>query len=102
YVVPKEGALGGDIRLHITKGTKHLKEAQEFVNFVLEPKQAACMSDRLYIGPATVGAELSPEAQKRTPWGEAGSIKNLLITDWDDVNAKRSAINDQWNKTLAR
>src|SRR3546814_6744453 len=47
YVVPKEGALGGDIRLHISKGTKHLKAAQSFVNFAIAPKQAACMSNRL-------------------------------------------------------
>lgn len=101
YAVPESGALGGDIRLHISKGTKHLKAAQDFVNFVLDAKQAACMSNRLYIGPATTGVVLDEEAQKRMPWGPTGSIKNLSMTDWQDVNAKRSAINDQWNKTLA-
>ncbi|TAL81738.1 MAG: ABC transporter substrate-binding protein [Candidimonas sp.] len=102
YVVPKEGALGGDIRLHIVKGTKHLKAAEDFVNFAIAPKQATCMSNRLYIGPATSGVSLSAEAKKRMPWGASGSIKNLVITDWQNVNSKRSAINDQWNKTLAR
>src|SRR5690606_34717244 len=100
YVVPKEGALGGDIRLHITKGTKHLKAAQSFVNFAIAPKQAACMSDRLYIGPATTGVVLSKKAKKRMPWGASGSIDNLEMTDWGDVNAKRSAVNQQWNKIL--
>lgn len=102
YAVPASGALGGDIRLHITKGTKHLRAAQDFVNFAIDAPQAACMSERLYIGPATKDVQLSDSAKKRMPWGAQGSIDNLSITNWNDVNEKRSATNDQWNKTLAR
>src|SRR3546814_16603782 len=102
YVVPKEGALGGDIRLHISKGTKHLKAAQSFVNFAIAPKQAACMSNCLYIGPATAGTVLDEKAKKRMPWGASGSIKNLAITNWEAVNATRSANNQPCNKPLHR
>src|SRR5690606_4540043 len=72
YTVPESGALGGDIRLHITKGTKNLKVAQEFVDFVLAPEQAACMSRTIYVGPATNGVELDEETRKRMPWGAEG------------------------------
>lgn len=102
YAVPKEGALGGDIRLHIVRGTKNADAARAFIDFAIAPPQAACMSNKLYIGPATEGVELSPEAKARMPWGANGSIKNLVITDWRLVNAQRTAISEQWNKALAR
>lgn len=102
YVVPKEGALGGDIRLHLVRGSKNADAARAFIDFAIAPERAACMSNRLYIGPATVGAELTPEAKARMPWGPNGSVKNLVITDWRTVNAQRASINDQWNKAIAR
>lgn len=102
YVVPKEGALGGDIRLHMTKGTKNAKIAQEFINFAIATEQATCMSNRLYIAPATTGVKLSDRAKQRMPWGPNGSIENLKITDWKTVNQYRSAISDQWNKAISR
>lgn len=102
YAVPKEGALGGDIRLHIVRSTKNAEAARAFIDFAIAPAQASCMSNKLYIGPATEGTDLSAEAKARMPWGANGSINNLLITDWQLVNAKRSTISDQWNKTLAR
>lgn len=102
YTVPKEGALGGDIRLHVVRGAKNADAARAFVNFAIAPAQAACMSNKLYIGPATESVELSPEAKARMPWGANGSIKNLIITDWRAVNARRTTISDQWNRALAR
>lgn len=101
YMVPKSRALGGDIRLHISKGTKNLEAAQQFVNFALAPEQAACMSEKIYVGPATKDVVLSDSAKIRMPWGADGSIDNLQMTNWTDVNNKRSAVNSQWNKTLA-
>jgi putative spermidine/putrescine transport system substrate-binding protein len=102
YAVPKEGALGGDIRLHLVRGTKNADAARAFIDFAIAPAQASCMSNKLYIGPATEGVPLSGEAKSRMPWGANGSIKNLVITDWHAVNAQRTAITDQWNRTLAR
>lgn len=102
YAVPKEGALGGDIRLHIVRNTRQPEAARAFVDFAIAPQQAGCMSNRLYVGPASTGVALSDEAKARMPWGRDGSIENLLMTDWNAVNARRSAITDQWNRTLAR
>lgn len=102
YVVPKEGAIGGDIRLHIVKNTRHLEAAQAFVNFAIAPAQAACMSNRLYLGPATYGVKLTDTAAARMPWGKSGSIANLILTDWATVNAQRGQIAQRWNETLAQ
>jgi len=102
YTVPKEGALGGDIRLHLVKNTSNAEAAKAFIDFAIQPEQAACMSQALYIGPATKGVELDDNAKERMPWGKNGSIDNLIIIDWDAVNARRSTINEQWNKTIAR
>ncbi|VVD60767.1 Spermidine/putrescine-binding periplasmic protein [Pandoraea eparura] len=102
YVVPKEGALGGDIRLHLIRGTKNADAARAFIDFAIAPARAACMSNRLFIGPATSDVVLTPEAKARMPWGPTGSVKNLVIPDWNAVNAQRASINDQWNKAIAR
>jgi putative spermidine/putrescine transport system substrate-binding protein len=102
YAVPKEGAIGGDIRLHIVKNTRHLQTAQAFVNFAIAPAQAACMSNRIYLGPATHGVKLTDTAATRMPWGKDGSIANLILTDWRTVNAQRGEIAQRWNETLTR
>lgn len=101
YTVPKEGAIGGDIRLHLVKDTKHAKAAQDFINFAIAPAQAQCMANRLYLGPATEGVKLSAAALQRMPWGANGSIKNLVLTDWSVVNASRGVITQRWNETIA-
>lgn len=102
YIVPKEGALGGDIRLHLVKNGKHLEASKAFIDFAIQPAQATCMSEHIFVGPATKGVTLTPEAQKRMPWGQNGSIENLIITDWNAMNERRNEINDQWNKAIAR
>jgi putative spermidine/putrescine transport system substrate-binding protein len=102
YVAPKEGAPTADIRIHIVKGTKNLAVAEKFVDFAVAKEQAACMSEQLYVGPATKGVSLSDKAKSRLPWGKDGSIANLVLIDWTALNAQRQAVTDIWNKEIAR
>ena len=102
YVAPKEGAPSGDIRVHIAKGTKNLKAAQDFVNFAIAQPQAACLAEKVYVGPVTKGITLSEKAKTRMPWGQDGSVSTLARIDWEAVNAKRQAIVDIWNKEVVR
>ena len=102
YVAPKEGAPSSDIRVHIVKGTKNLSAAEKFVDFAVAKEQAACMSEKLYVGPATKGVSLSEKAKSRLPWGKNGSVANLALTDWAALNAQRQAVTDIWNKEIAR
>jgi putative spermidine/putrescine transport system substrate-binding protein len=101
YVAPKEGAPSGDIRVHIVKGTTKLAAAETFVDFAVAKEQAGCMAEKIYVGPATKGVSLSDKAKERMPWGKDGSIANLAVINWTELNAKRQAVTDTWNKEVA-
>lgn len=102
YVAPKEGAPTGDIRIHLVKGSKNKALAEKFIDFAVAKEQAACMSEKLYVGPATKGVALSDKAKSRLPWGKDGSVANLALINWAELNAQRQAITDLWNKEIAR
>lgn len=102
YVAPKEGAPTGDIRVHLVKGTKNKELAEKFINFVVAKEQASCMSEKLYVGPATKGVALTDKAKSRLPWGKDGSVANLALINWTELNAQRQAVTDIWNKEIAR
>ncbi len=101
YTVPKEGALGGDIRVHIVKGTPKQELAQRFANFAVGVEPATCMANTLYVGPATKGVELSEKADKRMPWGPKGSVEKLDLIDWIALNKKRDEVTQIWNREVA-
>ncbi|WP_108660033.1 ABC transporter substrate-binding protein [Acuticoccus kandeliae] len=101
YAIPSEGAPSGDIRLHVAEGTPNAEAAKKFVNFAVGKEPAACMVNTLYVGPATKGVEVSDEARQRLPWGADGSIENLAITDWVEVNANREKITEIFNREVA-
>jgi len=100
YAVPKEGAPSGDIRVHIVKGTGKLAEAEKFVNFAVDKSAATCMSETLYVGPATKGVTLNDKAKQRLPWGPSGSVANLALSDWNKVNPMRAKITETFNREV--
>lgn len=100
FVVPKEGAIGGDIRLHVVSNGKKIAEAEQFVNFAVGVKPSECMAERIYVGPSNSKAVISEEATKRMPWGEKGSIKNLNLPNWNDINENRAIIIEKFNKLV--
>jgi putative spermidine/putrescine transport system substrate-binding protein len=102
YVAPKEGAPSGDIRVHVVNGTRNRAAAEKFIDFAVAKEQASCLSEKLYTGPATKGVSLSEKAQQRMPWGKGGTVANLALTNWVDLNAQRQAVTDVWNREVAR
>jgi putative spermidine/putrescine transport system substrate-binding protein len=100
FVVPKEGAIGGDIRLHLVANSGKQAAAETFVNYAIGAGPAKCMAERIYVGPATAGVDLSDNAKQRMPWGPDGSIKSLALPDWNKINANRAAIIEAFNKTV--
>lgn len=102
YVAPKEGAPSGDIRVHLVKGTPRKDVAEKFIDFAVGKEPASCMVEKLYVGPATKGVTLSEKAKNRLPWGKDGSVENLAIINWVELNAQRQAVTDVWNKEIAK
>ncbi|WP_134725808.1 ABC transporter substrate-binding protein [Paracoccus luteus] len=101
FVVPKEGVWATDARMHIVKGTKNPDAAAKFIDTALSSQAATCLAEQLYLGPAVDGVELPAEVEKKLPWGEGGSIDNLKLFDWTEVNAQRQDITDRWNREIA-
>lgn len=102
FVVPKEGAWATDARLHLVKGTPRKEAAQKFINQALTKEASACLADKLYLGPSVKDVTVKPETARKLPWGEGGSVKNLQLFDWAEINALRPRIVDTWNREVAR
>lgn len=100
FVVPEEGAIGGDIRLHLVANTPRMEAAEKFVDFAIGKDPASCMAERIYVGPATKDVELSDNARQRMPWGAEGSVKSLSLPDWNDINLNRADIIEAFNRTV--
>jgi putative spermidine/putrescine transport system substrate-binding protein len=102
FVVPKEGVWATDARLHLVKGAANKDAAQKFIDTALTKEASACLATKLYLGPSVEGVTITGDAAKKLPWGENGSLKNLQLLDWNEVNARRAEITDIWNRDIAR
>jgi putative spermidine/putrescine transport system substrate-binding protein len=102
YAVPKEGALAGDIRIHVVRGTRNGEAAQKLVDFAVSKEAQKALAEFIYVAPTAKGVILSPKARARMPYGPAGSMKDLRIPNWDLINAKRAELTELWNKEVVR
>ncbi|WP_138933805.1 ABC transporter substrate-binding protein [Roseovarius arcticus] len=98
YVIPKEGAMASDIRIHIVKGTDDLEASHQLVDFAVQPAQAGCLAAALQVGPATQDVDMPGDVAARMPWGPDGTIADLSVSDWTAINAHRDALTDAWNR----
>jgi putative spermidine/putrescine transport system substrate-binding protein len=102
FTVPKEGVWATDARLHLVKNAPRKASAQKFIDTALTPDASKCLAEKLYLGPSVKGVSVAPEAARKLPWGENGSVANLFLLDWNQVNAKRAELVDTWNREIAR
>lgn len=102
YTVPKEGALAGDIRVHVVKGTKNREAAEKLADFAVSAEAQKALAEILYVAPTAKGVNLSGKARERMPYGPKGSMKDLRISDWQTVNAKRPELTELWNREIGK
>lgn len=102
FVVPTDGAIGGDIRLHLVRNSANAEAAAKLVEFAIGTGPATCMANTIYVGPATKGATPDANAAERMPWGKGGTVANLLLPDWNAINESRAAVIEAFNKEVAR
>lgn len=101
FVAPKEGAWGGDVRIHLVKGAPNKASAERFINAAISPEASACLAKKLYLGPSAKSVQLTPDVARKMPWGEHGSVKDLKFLDWWEINKQRAALVDRWNREVA-
>ena len=102
FAVPKEGAWATDARLHLVKGAPNKAAAQRFIDTALTPQAAACLAQRLYLGPAVRNTQVPPDVARKLPWGAEGSVQNLSLFDWNLINSRRAEVTEAWNRQVAR
>lgn len=102
FAVPKEGVWATDARLHVVKGAPNPEAATAFIDQATSTASAACLAEKLHLGPAVKGVELTPDVARKLPWGEGGSRDSLRLSDWSKVNAARAELTDRWNREVAR
>ena len=99
--MPAEGAWATDARLHLVKGAPNKAAAQRFIDTALTPQAAACLAQRLYLGPAVRNTQVPPDVARKLPWrrrlgAEPEPVRLNLI------NSRRAEVTEAWNRQVAR
>ena len=97
---PKEGVASSDIRMHLVDGTANKEDAEKLINYVAQRAPLECIAEEIYLGPPVENPNLSEGASKFMPWGEGGSVDDLVVLDWDVVNEVRPRLRRLWNRRV--
>lgn len=102
FVVPKEGVIGQDIRMHIVAGTKNKALAEKFISFAISKVPQEDLTKRLLTSPVNTKTQVPPDVDAKLPWGPGGSIKNLRLVDGNVILDNREAWIARWNKDVTK
>jgi putative spermidine/putrescine transport system substrate-binding protein len=102
YVAPKEGAVAGDMRVHIVKGTKRKDLAEKLVNFAVSDEAQRALATLLLVAPVNTKVVLPADVAAKMPWGSGGNVKKLRLVDPYLILEQRSAWVERWNKEIVK
>jgi putative spermidine/putrescine transport system substrate-binding protein len=103
YTIPKEGGIGNSDTVSLVAGTRHPKEAQELINYMLDPFAQLGMAKLLPTGPsnkllaAIIAAD--PGWQRKAPVTPEAH-KALYLPDWSIFNKSLKRATDYWNRAI--
>ncbi|MGE3150773.1 MAG: ABC transporter substrate-binding protein [Pseudorhodoplanes sp.] len=104
FFYPKEGGFGHVTVVDVVAGSPNATEAQQFINFLLDPVVQLGVANEIPNGPTTKLLEpileAYPQLSKRFP--VAADLKNLYIADPKVVNAAIPKWVEQWNRVVKR
>lgn len=103
FIVPKEGGFGNLNTIDMVAGTKFPKEAQAYINAVLDPLAQLGQANDTPYGPtnkvlAPVLAAY-PDLAKKFPSSPA-DLKQLHIVDWEAFKKVYPQVIDLWNRKV--
>jgi putative spermidine/putrescine transport system substrate-binding protein len=105
FVLPKEGGYGNMTTIDVVAGTKLSKEAQAYVDFVLDPLPQLGQANDVPYGPTnkTLAPVLAayPELSKKFPASPA-DLKKLYLVDWATYNKAHDGAVEAWNRTVIK
>jgi putative spermidine/putrescine transport system substrate-binding protein len=103
FVAPKEGPIGNIDTVNLVAGSKHPKEAQELINYMLDPFAQLGMAKLLPTGPSTklLAAVIAadPEWSRKAPVTPEAH-KAMYLPDWAVFNKNLKKATDHWNRVI--
>lgn len=99
FVFPKEGAVALLSMGSVVKNAPHPQLAQEFINYLLDPKTEVAIAQSAFLGPTNKTTKLPEDAAKNVIYGTS-EIDKLVKMDWPTINANRASWTDRWNKEI--
>jgi putative spermidine/putrescine transport system substrate-binding protein len=103
YVVPKEGGIGNTDTVSLVVGSRYPKEAQQLINYMLDPFAQLGMAKLLPTGPSTklLAAVIAadPEWARKAPV-TLEAHKALYLPDWSVFNKNLKRATDYWNRAI--
>ena len=103
FVIPSEGGYADIGTLDITAGSTHNAEAQEYLNFALDPLPQLMLPYEVRYGPAnkllSSVLEAYPELAQQFP-ASPQDLGHLSTVDWATFWPQYPHLLDLWNHTL--
>ena len=103
YVIPKEGGIGNSDTVSLVAGARHPKEAQQLINYMLDPFAQLGMAKMLPTGPSTTLLEAviaaDPDWARKAPVTREAH-KALYLPDWSVFNKNLKRATDHWNRAI--
>jgi putative spermidine/putrescine transport system substrate-binding protein len=104
FIIPKEGGYSHITSIDVVASTRSPKEAQEFVNFVLDPVAQLGQAFEIPYGPVNKTLETTmlayPEVSKKFPMPGNAMMKRLSDPNWNVIFDNFPAVINAWNRTV--
>jgi putative spermidine/putrescine transport system substrate-binding protein len=105
FATPSEGAIGNVDTVNLVAGSKYPKEAQELINYMLDPFAQLGMAKLLPTGPSTKLLAAVIEADK--DWASKAPVtpeahRALYLPNWTVFNKNLKRATDHWNRTIQK
>jgi putative spermidine/putrescine transport system substrate-binding protein len=103
FLTPSEGAIGNTDTVNLVAGSRYPKEAQELINYMLDPFAQLGMAKLLPTGPSTkllaAVIEADPEWARKAPV-TLEAHRALYLPDWPVFNRGLKKATDHWNRVI--
>ena len=102
FVVPEEGVLGAGSYWHLVNGAPNKELATKFLEKSIGVEAQKGVAEHLYLAPVNKDVELSEHALERMPFGKDGSIDDIYMPDYQNINENRSEWVERWNREVVQ
>ncbi|MCC6887676.1 MAG: ABC transporter substrate-binding protein [Hyphomicrobiales bacterium] len=103
FVTPKEGSIGNTDTVNLVAGARNVKQAQELINYMLDPFAQLGMAKLLPTGPSTklLAAIIESDADWRSKAPVTPEAhRALYLPNWSVFNKNLRKATDHWNRVI--